>query len=207
MSGLAVMAVDPGGKTGVTWGWFNAEADGVGSAMRRARRRGSFFAVELAGTPQAQAWWIARQWVEFHYHSINELGCRSEDVSLAIEAFELRQRHVELAPVQVTFGLLTLLESGRLTQREAVDKKTDDIVVFEKTNMYQNGKKTDGKFAKLQTATRGYPISQPRFQKASAAKSFATNNRLRSWDAWTRGSEHARDATRHLALRLSEMLG
>lgn len=37
-------------------------------------------------------------------------------------------------------------------------------------------------------------------------KSTITNDRLRRWDLWTVGSEHRRDATRHLAIRLSSFI-
>lgn len=37
-------------------------------------------------------------------------------------------------------------------------------------------------------------------------KSTITNERLRRWGLWTKGSEHRRDATRHLAIRLSSFI-
>jgi len=36
------------------------------------------------------------------------------------------------------------------------------------------------------------------YQMASMAKTTVTNERLKRWGLWTKGSEHARDATRHL---------
>jgi hypothetical protein len=43
-------------------------------------------------------------------------------------------------------------------------------------------------------------------QTPSDAKSYATNARLRAWGAWVKGSEHRRDAMRHLLLRVSRLL-
>jgi hypothetical protein len=47
----------------------------------------------------------------------------------------------------------------------------------------------------------------PEFQQASAAKSFATNERLRAHDMWVKGSEHRRDAVRHLCRRYATLVG
>jgi hypothetical protein len=46
------------------------------------------------------------------------------------------------------------------------------------------------------------------FQSASQAKSFATSPRLKRWGLYAvgRGSDHKRDATRHLALRVSTII-
>jgi len=43
-------------------------------------------------------------------------------------------------------------------------------------------------------------------QQPSHAKRYATDERLRRWGAWTKGSTHRRDATRHLLLRLSKVI-
>jgi hypothetical protein len=42
-------------------------------------------------------------------------------------------------------------------------------------------------------------------QMPSEAKSFATDERLQLWDLWVRGSEHKRDACRHLALKVGKL--
>ena len=47
-----------------------------------------------------------------------------------------------------------------------------------------------------------------RGQTPSDAKRFGTSDRLREWGLWSvsRGSEHRRDAARHLALRVARIL-
>jgi hypothetical protein len=45
------------------------------------------------------------------------------------------------------------------------------------------------------------------WQLASPAKRFATDARLRKWGVWVRGSDHQRDAWRHVASRLNVLLG
>lgn len=44
-------------------------------------------------------------------------------------------------------------------------------------------------------------------QQPSHAKTFATDARLRAWVAWVVGSAHRRDATRHVLLKISRLLG
>lgn len=41
-------------------------------------------------------------------------------------------------------------------------------------------------------------------QQPSEAKGFATDDRLRNWDLYKRGEQHARDASRHALLALSK---
>lgn len=42
-------------------------------------------------------------------------------------------------------------------------------------------------------------------QQPSSAKSVVNDERLKKWGMWIRGKQHARDACRHLALRLIEL--
>ena len=43
-------------------------------------------------------------------------------------------------------------------------------------------------------------------QMPSSAKSFLTDARMRDWGLWVVGSDHERDAMRHLALKVSRLL-
>lgn len=43
-------------------------------------------------------------------------------------------------------------------------------------------------------------------QSPSEAKGYARDDRLRDWGLWVRGSEHQRDARRHLALKVAKTL-
>lgn len=42
-------------------------------------------------------------------------------------------------------------------------------------------------------------------QTPSEAKSFATDHKLRALGLWTKGTDHARDATRHIVTRLAQI--
>ena len=45
------------------------------------------------------------------------------------------------------------------------------------------------------------------WQQASQAKGYATDERMRGWGVWQRGSPHKRDAVRQLCLKLNKVLG
>lgn len=44
------------------------------------------------------------------------------------------------------------------------------------------------------------------WQQPSQAKNKATNERLKLWKLWEKGSEHKRDAARHFALKVDKLL-
>jgi hypothetical protein len=186
--GHAIFAIDPGGKTGVAWGFFNAEADSVGSAIKRARKKSSIKAYELAGPTWAQGIVLGQTYKDFFFRCNVELAMDVADIHLVIEDFQLRQKNVDLAPVEVTNSFIAAIAGTDGGEAESV-KKTDDIgtrVVC--TDQYS------------------WPYGRPIYQQPSTAMTYATNARLRDWDAWVRGSEHMRDAMRHLAAKLSDLL-
>lgn len=49
------------------------------------------------------------------------------------------------------------------------------------------------------------PTSMVYRQEPGDAKSVVTNERLKAWGFWTKGPDHARDATRHMLLHLRRM--
>lgn len=205
MSGIAIMAFDPGGKSGVSWGWFNSECATVGSALRRARARGSLRARELTGTPWAQAWTIAEMWREFHFYTHVELRNPLEDIHLVGEDFQLRQLNADLAPVQVTYGVCTLLAGGK-SDLLMNDKNTDRILDLRTDTTSRGRSKNTGHADRPVVCIEAWPLGPVIFQEPGDAKNIATNQRLKDWDAWFIGSEHMRDSTRHLALKLSKEL-
>lgn len=44
------------------------------------------------------------------------------------------------------------------------------------------------------------------YQLPSEAKGYVTNERMRRWGAWVKGSEHKRDATRHMVKKISDII-
>ncbi len=50
------------------------------------------------------------------------------------------------------------------------------------------------------------PELEHAFQEPADAKGYAENARLRRWGLWVVGSDHERDAARHLAMRVSDLI-
>lgn len=184
----AIMTVDPGGKTGIAYGWFNLAADSVGSCIARAKRKGSITAIELAGDPIAQGVELHNIYLEFVFRSHVELQLPYDAIHVVFEDFQLRQKHADLAPVKITAAFDSLL-------REKISKK----------QITKKSKKTDHA-VKLRTISQFACYVIPTLQSPSNAMTYATNDRLRAWDAWIVGSEHARDAMRHLCLKINALL-
>lgn len=49
---------------------------------------------------------------------------------------------------------------------------------------------------------RGVEAPPIKFQSAANAKTIATDTRLKHWDLWVKGKQHARDAIRHACVAL-----
>lgn len=157
---FAVFAVDPGGTSGYAQAVLRSRTSTRQTLLRASRKR-AWSAGETRGDWVDQAWELFELYLGFRYRAHIELGIAVEDIHLVIEEFELRQRNVELSPVQIAAGLEV---SARVL------------------------------------------AGSIEYQSASQAMTFATSDRLRDWGVWTVGSEHARDATRHLALRVAILL-
>ena len=157
---FAVMTVDPGGVTGIAQGVFIPGP--LGAVTMAGTIRGHRLDTrEVHGGSLRQADEIARLWTLFKL-DLERAGVK--DVVLVIESFALRQRSVELSPVEITWALL-----GQLKLRDR------DRVLF---------------------------------QSPAQAKGFATTARLKTWGLYSfgRGSDHKRDALRHLALAVANRL-
>lgn len=172
---LGVMAVDPGGTTGVAWGVFPTE-HAVDTRCELARDLGSG---EVTGDYQYQAARIVEHWREF------SAWCEGQGVGarLVVEDFVLRVRsassdRAQLMPVRVAACIEGILIESTLgcamplgrVGWEAMLAVYDDVV----------------------------------YQTAAAAKGYATDARLRRWGFWVRGSRHCRDAWRHVLLYVAE---
>lgn len=207
MGGIAIMAVDPGGKTGVCCGIFRDDAHDVKAAVKRARKKGALKAWELSGSVEAQAIVLAHTWMDFEFKAHVEMGIERSRVVLVIENFELRQLAADLAPVEVTRGMLTLLLNARArektdhgigvpnSQRPFPDKKTDHGESLGTV-------KLDAGYGANKFVDEGWLV----WQMPSVAMTDVTNDRLKRWGAWVSGSEHARDSMRHCLAYLKAAL-
>lgn len=190
---FAIMAVDPGGTTGVAQGMFNlTRMNGVYTTRALVARGMKKNAIRVDQIVPASAYrgqgrlasvsmgiQVYRAWLSFSYHCLVELGIPMPYIFLIFEDFALRQRSAELSPVEVTSGVLTLLATGEIDPGQV---------------------------------GMGWPSiradQQLRFLMPSEAMTYATNDRLKSWGCYelTVGKEHARDALRHLLLGASKVM-
>lgn len=173
---VGLFAVDPGGKTGCAEGLFE---------LRRAKTVGERFAQgselrswEVHGDELEQGVQLATEFEAFR-RTCWASGVRR--VELVIEDFNLRPTGIGstaragLAPVRVTSTMLGV-RIGKALQWET----------------------TTGRVS----VGTDVPVV---YQQPSEIKGFATNARLKKWGVYVVGSDHRRDAVRHLAVRLAKL--
>lgn len=178
---VAVMAVDPGGTTGVAWGVYDLAGGAIPDILAAGEMTGS---AQVTGAEEWQAAKIVEHWVDFEMFARHKFGA---EPLLVFEDFILRVGHGSsersgLSPVRITslvYGLLLGHHVGT-----AAPWGEDAWEAARRSQMIP------------------WKLQQP-----SAAKSFATKDRLKRWGLWTVGQQHARDAWRHLALALAEYDG
>lgn len=154
----AVFAIDPGGTTGVCEALIPRRLT-VADSMRNARLR----PYEVwAQNPLDQSVHIALNYLNFVFKVQEKHHIPLSRIRLTIESFQLRQRNVQLEPVQIHWALQGLLYQHDVTWTE---------------------------------------------QTPSQSKTFATNARLHDWGCYQVGSEHKRDAVRHVALAVVALIG
>lgn len=179
---FAVFTVDPGGVSGAACGVFEPAGEPVSLAetLRLASRHGEVEAWEVHGPPEVQAWEIAPEIAARVFEWTVERGIAYKDIHIVFETFRLRQRNVELAPIAVTAGCMTLL----LPRSEMMSADGWGGAILGGVGVYQ--------------------------QEPADAKNFATGDRLKLWGLYglgRGGGDHKRDALRHLALRVNKVLG
>lgn len=106
----AVLALDPGETTGVAAALLNLKrASTTKGLMRRVVEKRMLKVQQVTGSPEDQAWELFELWKEFVFLSHIENGVPRDAVVLVIEAFQLRQRDANLAPVEIIGALKALL--------------------------------------------------------------------------------------------------
>jgi hypothetical protein len=179
---FALCVFDPGRATGIAQGVFRSLATERATIRRAVAKRAVRMSV-LEAEPEEQGHYLSRIWRDFLFRMTVEYGVPAGGIWLVVEDFNLRQMAVDLAPVEVFAAL-------RACQRTpAVDGWRDDV--------------PDGRLIRV---------------SASEAKTHATDARMREWGLWEpacvadrRGGtrlkgDHARDASRHLALGVNKLL-
>lgn len=175
---FAIMAVDPGETTGVATGLFNAGRAGT-SVAGLLRRAARKGAINVDQI---------------------EGGGDYPETAQAWRLYKMWNEFNFNAHVEMGVGIphiLLVIEDFQLRQRSA------DLSPIRVTwGFLALLKGESGAWAALSLGT-----SRLIFQGPSEAMTFATKDRLEKWGLWTVGKEHGRDATKHLALRASKVLG
>lgn len=156
----AIMAVDPGGTTGVAAGYIDLRRTLKATLLEGLTRRAS---IEVKGEWRDQARQLADLMWQFKYKANAENGLSLDRIHYVFEDFVLRM------PARTT-NLTSIWVAAAAT------------------------------FA-------GAHGGEVTWQQAGAAKALASDDRLRLWGLWERGSAHKRDAWRHFALYAGKLLG
>lgn len=178
---FAIMAVDPGETTGVARAFLNASRAGssMSSLMKRAIRKDALRVEQVRPALMPG-------------HPKAASASQASQLYRTWERFQFKA-NVELA---IPYGAIWLvIEDFQLRQRSA---ELWPVEVTHALLGLLTGR--DGTWA---GCVRTDCIE---FQQPSTAMTYATNDRLKRWGLWTRGMEHGRDATRHLALAASRIL-
>jgi hypothetical protein len=179
---FGIMAVDPGGKSGVAQGVFS-NRETAKQTLRRALRKGMMKATVFDGAPEEQAHYIAASWRSFKYMCVVELSIPEPNVYLAVEDFQLRQMAVDLVPVEVVAGL-------RAVQRVPVTNGWHDDVM-------------EGKLKRPSASeAKGYATND-RMKLVWRAMNYGSVYDLGRGRGY---GDHARDALRHVCLGVSKCL-
>ena len=102
---FAIMALDPGGVSGVARGVFSWQGS-VRDTLRAYA--GSCEAWTLEGESEMQGWEFVAEYWDWRYELMMS-GIPATAIYIVIEKFQLRIRNVELSPVEVTSAVKTLL--------------------------------------------------------------------------------------------------
>jgi hypothetical protein len=115
---FAIMACDPGNTTGCGTGIFRTDKGDnmLVTVMARAIKKNTLSTWHETGQYYEQAWVLAHHWLDFRYKCNVEYGIPLPDIHLVIEAFNLRKKNVDLTPVSIIGGLVTLLYSNKLAE-------------------------------------------------------------------------------------------
>lgn len=175
---LAILAVDPGGTTGVA-ACYLPRQETLKESLRSAQSKK---AIEVKGRWDDQAAQIATIMHNFVFTANSEHGIALDDIHIVFEDFILRRKRVggatgNLTSVWVMAGAVTLFNS-----RLCVN--VDNSCKWE----------ADESFVQIH------------YQQASFAKGKATNERLKLWNLYETGSEHRRDAWRHICALADKLL-
>jgi hypothetical protein len=223
---FAIMTVDPGKTTGMATGIFRTDKgdDMLKSVIGRAVKKKQISSWQETGPSEDQAWAIALHWTNFRYKCMM-LGIPVPDIHLVVENFFLRELQAQLESVQVIYGLKTLLKfSGANTHIIRISLAPDVIAgcelddfgivkrvapILKKYKLVGKSKRDVFELALqkgwIATARIPWPYGEPEMQQPSDGKQIK-NDRLKTLGIYVAGSEHQRDARRHIVHKVNRIL-
>jgi hypothetical protein len=172
----AIMAMDPGGKTGVAWGIFDVNGKSPIEAIATRMEDGS---CTVDGREEDQIRELALLWRAWLRRCVAKHCMPEDSVELVIEDFQMRKGDWAegtdiILPVRVTWGLI----GYRLGQVDEYERGGWGPALAPRVIL----------------------------QQPSQASTYATDDRLKRWGLWVRGREHERSAWRHVACRVNSIV-
>ncbi len=174
----AVLAIDPGGTTGVAAGYVDLQPTRRETLATLSNAK----SVEVEGNYLEQAVKLDNIFKNFVYTANVEQSIPLQNIHIAIEDFVLRRRKEGGATGNLTSCWVAAAMTGMWSK----------IVI----------RMDDGKQI-TEYATKSENIH---WQQPSEAKTLMTNERLKQYGLWVIGSEHERDAWRHFGLRVDKCM-
>lgn len=176
----AVMAVDPGGTSGVAWGVYDLSCDGIADVLASGEHAGCD---QVTGESELyHADQLARKWWEFE--RVVAANYALVIPTLVWESFVLRIGEGSSDPKGLSPVRITALTQGMFN------------VMYSGLNLSSLSEE-DWECGRELT----YPVQE--YQSPANAKAFAKKERAQRWGIWQKGMPHATDAMRHLALHLA----
>lgn len=131
---------------------------------------------EVIGSPAEQAWEIMDEFRDRQFVWNAEDGVGFPNIHLVVESFALRLKKAHGAG-----------SNQRMMDPIRVATGIETLALHQ-----LNGELR--------------PWTRIEYQLPAEAKRYVTNERMRRWGAWVVGSEHKRDATRHMLKKVSDIL-
>ena len=174
----AIMGIDPGGTTGVAAAYVPSLGTLKESLLAATQKK----SVEVKGPWLEQAIQLATMMARFQYRANVEHSIQLPNIHFAIEDYVLRlpATNKNLMPVWVAAATVALYTRPLSTRYE----EANEIMAKER-----------------QQASDYVTWQQP-----SQIKRFASNDRLKLWGLYVTGSEHMRDAWRHVATKANSIV-
>lgn len=180
---IAIMAIDPGLHTGIAQGVFPCLPDVVGKMLvKDILKEGLFMSAKEIVEDEKKAGWeigaaieIVRAWKQFKKETGNwKSAGHLIKYALVMESWQVR---------------LPMRTANRVVMSPArIAAAVEGLLASPLSSREQ--------------ATDNDSWESVKYQSPADAKQYATDARLKAWGLWVVGSDHARDANRHMTLAL-----